>query len=227
VALTAWGLAVTLVAAAFGRPGLALILGLLTAPAILVASRLSWAPFPLVAPLLGALSAAPVYPAAAGARGTALERGVLGALGWCWLLVGAATIDAGSRFGLIDKAPHGWSRSTADAASALVWPLLTPEALLGALVFALAAAAFGVILRARHVAIALLCALLWSAGLEAGLQLVSDRGGLSDRPLLIAAGALVAVIVEFRVRRPQAPAPPAPIPGGRAAIQGGGSGGMP
>ena len=96
---------------------------------------------------------------------------MLGALGWCWLLVGAASIDAGSRFGLVDKAPHGWSRSTADAASALIWPLLTPEALLGALVFALAAAAFGVILRAGHVALALLGALLWSAGLEAGLQL--------------------------------------------------------
>jgi len=227
VALTGWGLAVTLVAAAFGRPGLALILGLLTAPAILVASRLSWALLPLGAPLLGALSAAPVYPAAAGARGTALERGVLGALGWCWLLVGAATIDAGSRFGLLHTAPHGWTRSTSDAASALLWPLLTPEALLGALVFALAAVAFGVILRVGHVALALLGALLWSAGLEAGLQLVADGGGLGDRPLLIAAGALVAVIVEFRVRRPQDPVPPAPIPGGRAAIQGGGPGGIP
>jgi hypothetical protein len=141
--------------------------------------------------------------------------------------VGAASIDAGSRFGLIDKAPHGWTRSTADAATALVWPLLTPEALLGAIVFALAAVALGVILRVGHVAVALLGALLWSAGLEAGLQLVADGGGLSDRPLLIAAGALVAVIVEFRLRRPQAPARPAPIPGGRAAIQGGGSGGMP
>jgi len=37
----------------------------------------------------------------------------------------------------------------------------------------------------------------------------------------------VAVIVEFRVRRPQDPVPAGPIPGGRAAIQGGGPGGMP
>ena len=187
--------------------------GALTAPAILVASRLAWAALPVLAPLLGALSVAPVYPAAAGSRGTALERGVLGALGWCWLLVGAAALGVGSDFGLIDTAPDGWSRSTADAASALLSPLLTPEALLGAAVFALAAVALGVILRAGHVALALLGALLWSAGLEAGLQLVADGGGLTDRPLLIAAAALVAVIVEFRLRPPASrPARPAPIP---------------
>ena len=225
VALTVWGLAVTVVAAVLGRPGLALILGALTAPAILVASRLAWAPLPVVAPILGALSLAPVYPAAAGSRGTALERGVLGALGWCWLLVGAATLDLGSRFGLIHKAPDGWSRTTDDAATALVSPLLSPEALLGALVFALAAVSFGVILRAGHVAVALLGALLWSAGLEAGLQLVADSGGLTDRPLLIAAAALVAVIVEFRRRSPGPVVQPAPIPGPQPAIQGGGSGG--
>jgi hypothetical protein len=109
----------------------------------------------------------------------------------------------------------------------LAWPLLTPDALLGALVFALAAVALGVILRAGHVALALLGVLLWSAGLEAGLQLVADRGGLTDRPLLIVAGALVAVIVEFRLRPSQPPVRPASIPDGWAAIQGGGSGGMP
>jgi eukaryotic-like serine/threonine-protein kinase len=225
VALTAWGLAVTVVAAVLGQPGLALMLGALTAPAILVASRLAWASLPLVAPILGALSLAPVYPAVAGSRGTALERGVLGALGWCWLLVSAATLGLGSRLGLIDKAPDGWSRSTGDAAAALVSPLLAPEALLGALVFALAAVSFGAILRAGHVAVALLGALLWSAGLEAGLQLIADGGGLTDRPLLIAAAALIAVIIEFRRPPPGPAAQPAPIPGPRPAIQGGGSGG--
>jgi hypothetical protein len=226
VALTAWGLAVTVVAAPIGRPGLALVLGALTAPAILVASRLAWATLPLLAPLLGAISVAPVFPAAAGSRGTALERGVLAALGWCWLLVGAATLGLGSRLGLIHKAPQDWSRSTSDAASAILSPLLTPEALLGAIVFALAAVALGAVLRAGHVALALLGVLLWAAGLEGALRLVAD-GGLSGRPLLIAAAALVAVIVEFR-RRPPAPAGRrAPIPRARPAIQGGGPGGMP
>jgi hypothetical protein len=219
-ALTAWGLAVTVLAAALGRPGLALVLGALTAPAILVASRLAWAPLPLVAPLLGALSAAPAYPAAAGSRGTALERGVLGALGWCWLVVGAATLGIGPDLGVIDSPPGGWTHSTAEATSSVLVPLLSAEALLGAAVFALAAVVFGGILRAGHVALALLGALLWSAGLEAGLQLVADDAALTDRPLLIAAAALVAVIVEFRLRPPQTGGRQAPIPGVRAAIQG-------
>ncbi len=226
VALIAWGLAVSLVAAVLGRPGLALVLGVLSAPAILVVSRLAWAPLPVLAPLLGALTAAPAYPAAAGFRGTALERAVLGALGWCWLLVGAATLGLGSRLGLIHTAPQGWSRSTSDAAGALVSPLVTPEALFGAMVFALASVLLGTILRAGHVALALLGALLWSAALEAGLQLVAG-GGLSGRPLLIGAAALVAVIVEFRQRPPQPAGRPAPIPSAQPAIQGGGSGGMP
>jgi hypothetical protein len=73
---------------------------------------------------------------------------------------------------------------------------LAPEALFGAIVFAVAAVALGTVLRAGHVAVALLGVLLWSAGLEAALGLVGD-GGLSGRPLLIAAAALVAVILEF------------------------------
>jgi hypothetical protein len=226
-ALTAWGVAVTMVAAVLGRPGLALVLGALTAPAILVASRLPWASVPAVAPFLGALSAAPVYPAVAGSRGTALERGVIGALGWCWLLVAAATVGMGSGFGLIDSAPSGWSRSTGEAASGLLAPLLAPEALLGAAVFALAAVALGVILRVGHVALALLGALLWAAGLEAGLQLVAEGGGLTDRPLLIVAAAVVAVILEFRQRPAEPVDQPAPAPRTRAAIQGEGWGAVP
>lgn len=219
-ALTAWGLAVTVAAAVLGRPGLALVLGGLSAPAILVASRLAWAPLPVLAPLLGVLSAAPAYPAAAGSRGTAIERGVLGALGWCWLLVGTATLGIGPDLGLVESAPPGWSHSTGEATSALLIPLLTPKALLGAAVFAVAAVLLGVILRAGHVALALLGALLWSAGLEAALQLVAGSAVLTDRPLLIAAAALVAVIVEFRLRPPQTGGHQAPIPGVRAAIPG-------
>lgn len=226
VALIAWGLAVTLLAAPFGRPGLALILAALTAPAIVIASRLAWAPLPALTPLLGALSVAPAYPAVAGSRGTALERGVLAALGWCWLLVGAAALGLGSRLGLIHKAPHGWSRSTSEAASALLSPLLAPEALFGAIVFALAAVTFGAVLRAGHIAVALLGVLLWSSGLEAALRLVGN-GGLSGRSLLIAAAALVAVILEFRRRPPRPAGRQAPIPRARPAIQGGGPGGIP
>ena len=215
-------------AAALGRPGLALMLGALTAPAILVASRLAWAPLPLLAPLLGALSAAPVYPAVAGSRGTALERGVLGALGWCWLLVGAATLGLGSRLGLD---PHGAGRLEPlhgrCRQRALLSPLLAPEALLGRrrLRAGRGRARGDPSGRARRPGAARGPAVV---GRARGRASVGRRGGgLAGRPLLIAAAALVAVIVEFRRRPPRPAGRPAPIPRARPAIQGGGSGGMP
>ncbi len=101
---------------------------------------------------------------------------MLGALGWCWLLVGAATLGVGSDFGLIETAPDGWSRSTADAASALMAPLLTPEALLGAAVFALAAVVLGVILRTGHVAWRCWAPCCGRPGFRRRLQLVANGG---------------------------------------------------
>jgi len=210
-ALTAWGLMAALLAAPLGRPGLALLFGALTLPAILVASRLSWAAIPIAAPLLGALSVGCVYPAVAGGRGSAFERAVLGALGWWWLLVGWATLGIGPRLGILHDAPHEWGRSTGDAASALLAPLLSPEALLGAAVFGLGAAVLGFVLRAGHVALALLGALLWAAGMEATLRIVAN-GALGGRPALIAAAAIVAVAVEFHLRPPRPAAAHPPVP---------------
>jgi hypothetical protein len=91
-------------------------------------------------------------------------------------------------------------------------PLLDPQALLAAALFGLAAALFGFVLRVRHPAVALLGAVLWAAGLEAGLRVVVD-GGLAGRPALLAAAAAAAVIVEFRLRAPGPLGRRAPIPG--------------
>jgi hypothetical protein len=218
-AICVWGLTVAAIAVAFGRPGLALVVGALTMPAIVVASRLPWAAAPLAAPLLGAVSAAPMYPAIAALRGRALERAAIGALGWCWLLVGAAAAHLGSRLGLVQPPGRDWSLHTGGAASALLGPLLTPQALLGAAVFALGAVALGAILRARHLALALLGAMLWAAGLEGALRVVA-AAKLQGRPALIAAAAVAAVILEFRRRQPHARGRRAPLPRPGAAIRG-------
>jgi eukaryotic-like serine/threonine-protein kinase len=217
-ALTAWGATIALLSALAGRPGLALVCGALTAPAILFASRLSWAAVPALAPALAAVGAPPLFAAVAGSRGGALERAVMGALGWCWLLVAAAALGLGSRLGLVPPPPDGWTRSTGDAARALLDPLLSPEALLGAAVFALAAIALGLVLRAGHVALSLLGALVWAAGLEAALRIVAD-GRLAGRPALIAMGALAAVLARFRQRLPRIPARRAPMPGPPVGIR--------
>ena len=217
-ALTAWGTAVALLSALGGRPGLALVCGALTAPAIFVSSRLPWAAVPALAPALAPMGLAPLFAAVAGSRGGALERAVVGVLGWCSMLIAAATLGVGSSLGLLRPPPDGWTRSTGDAARALLEPLLGHEALLGAAVFALAAVALGTVLRAGHVALALLGALVWAAGVEAGMRIVAD-GRLAGRPALIATAALAAVLVRFRRRLPRLSARRAPMPGAPVGIR--------
>jgi hypothetical protein len=132
-------------------------------------------------------------------------------------VAGAAVAGAGPRLGLLGPAADGWSRSTVTATSAVLAPLVDPQALLGAALFGIAAAAMAVVLRPRHLAMALLGALLWAAGLEAGLRQVAD-GGLAGRPALILAAAVAVVIVEFRRRVPRPLPRMAPIPGVRVPI---------
>ena len=225
-ALTAWGSAIALLSVLDGRPGLALVCGALTAPAILVCSRLPWAAAPALAAALAAVGMAPLFAAVAGSRGGALERAVIAALGWCWLLIAAATLRIGSPLGLLRPPPDGWTRSTDDAARALFQPLLSHEALLGAAVFALAAVVLGMVLRAGHVALALLGALVWSAGLDAALRVVAD-GRLAGRPALIAVAALAAVLVRFRRSLPRLSERRAPMSGAPIGIQDHPPGAMP
>jgi hypothetical protein len=135
------------------------------------------------------------------------------------MLAAAGAFDVGSRLGLVDAAPTGWSRATGAAASDVLAPLLDPQALFGAAVFAAAAGLLGIVLRARHIALALLGALLWAGGLEAALRAVAD-GRLAGRPVLAAAGAVAAVIIEFRRRTPRSEPRWAPIPGIRVPIPG-------
>ncbi|MBA2241252.1 MAG: hypothetical protein H0W09_08460, partial [Solirubrobacterales bacterium] len=104
------------------------------------------------------------------------------------------------------------SGSARAAIDGILSAALAPEALLGALAMALAGVAMGWILSTRHLSLALLGALVWTAGLEGLLATVGD-GGLAGRPLILASAALLAVFVAFARRdgamRPAAPALPA------------------
>ena len=136
---------------------------------------------------LGALSLTAALPAAAAAIGrSGVSRAVLGAVLWCYLLVACSGLNLEPPAGLEGLPPSG---------------LAEPTALLGMVSFALAAAALGALLAARHVAMALLGTLVWAAGLAAVLGAVGD-GGLGAAPLAIAASGLVAVLAEFRPWRP-------------------------
>jgi eukaryotic-like serine/threonine-protein kinase len=79
------------------------------------------------------------------------------------------------------------------------------DAAIAPIMLALSALSFAPILRLGHVALALLGALLWAAGLE-GLLRVAGSGGIAGPPQLVAAFAAVAVLVEFRGRGHDVPA---------------------
>ena len=93
--------------------------------------------------------------------------------------------------------PHlGLPHSAADGPAA---SLAEPASILGAVVFGVAALSFGWILRARHVSVALLGALLWAAALTGALELVAN-GELAASPALVGASALGAVVVVYAGR---------------------------
>jgi eukaryotic-like serine/threonine-protein kinase len=202
------GWAVTLAALGWlaGFGGLALVLAALTAPGLLLIDRLRWTLLLPIAPVLGATSAGPAFAAIGSRAPRPVERACMGALGWCWMLVGAA-LGLGPRLGLISRPPSGWAHSTAKAADALLAPLVHPEALLGMGVFALAALALGVILGARHVAIAALGALLWAAAVNAATGAIGN-GGLSGQPVIVVVAALGAVVVSAWPFGARSPLPP-------------------
>ena len=112
-------------------------------------------------------------------------------------------------------APHGWTRSTTAAAEALLAPLLGPRRSLGAAIFGAAAAVLGPCCEPRHVAVALVGALLWAAGLDAALAW-SRMARLATPRSCVAAALVVVTGVRRRERsrrRPQRAYPGAAVRG--------------
>jgi serine/threonine protein kinase len=137
-------------------------------------------------PVLGAVSAGGAIPAFAGGLGrTPLARFAFGVLGWCVMLMTALALDIPPHLGIHQQAGETVAATLTHSSS-----------LLGAAIFGIAAILFGVVLSARHIAVALLGALLWAAGLSAALQLVGN-GSLGDRPAVLALAALAAVALSF------------------------------
>jgi eukaryotic-like serine/threonine-protein kinase len=151
-------------------PGLALVVGLLCAPAVIFAAAIERALIPLLAPALGAATLGIAYPAVAGRRGEGAERFALGALGWFWLAASGVAVGLGHHIAPV--AESGWTRSAAAAYHQVLVPLADPHSLAAAAAFAFAAWAMGPILRARHIALALVGAVLWAAGLTAAVRAV-------------------------------------------------------
>ena len=139
-----------------------------------------------LSPLLAALGIGSASAALGAAGGATLTRAALGALAWAWMVAGSAVLGLGPGLDLVGAAPP----------DDLALALLRPESLAGAGVFALAAVVLGWILRARHLAFALLGAMVWAAGVDAALSVVGD-GVLGADPVGVVVAALTAVAIEF------------------------------
>jgi hypothetical protein len=190
---------VTLIAGPLGAGGLALLLSVLIVPLLAIGAPPT-AGLAAMAPLLAAAGLGAAAPALGSATPSPLARAITGAAAWMWLVAGSIALGAGPELGFAAQAPSGWAGDTTLAADTILREMVSPASLAAAGLFAAASASLGWILSARHASIALLGAMLWAAGVEAGLGVVAG-GALGGNAVIVVAAAAVAVALEFAAIR--------------------------
>ena len=177
---------------------LTLVLAVLPVPLLLWRSPQAWS-VPALAPALGVVGLAGVYPALAGRAAGAAERAALGALGAWWLLLAEPLADRTLVFGPARGALAGLPAQealslAADSVAATVaggLPVLLA-------VWAAAALVLPWLVRGRSLALDVVMATAWSAALAsatAGLVPWLGKAVEAQAPRGLVAGAIVAGIV--------------------------------
>jgi hypothetical protein len=198
-ALAALAGAVAWLATVSGRPGAALVVGVLLAPVPLLLDRPAHWAAPALAPLLGAVGLAPLFPALAALAATPARRFALAWLGWSWLAVAEAVLGTSLLFGSLEPPPAGWSLSVEGAVSGVLLPLLAPQPLLAGLVWGGAAVVLGQVLRGRVIALELLGVLVWAAALVATHRLLA-HGDAAPAAAPLALGVVAVAVVALYMR---------------------------
>jgi hypothetical protein len=169
------GTAVALLATQ-GRPGAALVLALgAVLPVVALPGAASAWPLAAGGPFLGVIGLAGAWPAlAARARGT-WQRAVLGALGWTWVLLGAALTGRALYAPRPATSPQIWRSLAATWHQALA-PIMPAGVLAGALVWALGASTLPALTRhpGRGQPI-VIC--VWAAAVAAGTGIALRLAG--------------------------------------------------
>jgi eukaryotic-like serine/threonine-protein kinase len=175
--LAAAGVCLWLASPEADRPGAALLVAAAAAPlpVLLPRAGLLWS-VPVLAPLLGTIALAPAFVGVAALAPSAWRRAGLGAAGFLWLALGEVMSGQSLLFGVPDGAlaRDSWEDSLAGAGSGALEPLLTTQALAPAAVWALFAAVLPLALRGRWLALDLIGAALWAAGLVAAHVALGD-----------------------------------------------------
>jgi eukaryotic-like serine/threonine-protein kinase len=210
--LAAAGVCAWLASPEADRQGTALVVAAAVTPVpfFLPRSGLLWS-LPILAPLLGMIALAPAFVGVAALAPTAWRRAGLAAAGLLWVVVGEVLSGEALLFGVPDGTlPRAdWAGSFGGAASHALEPLLTTTALAPMVVWATFAAVLPLAVRGRWIAMDLVGAGLWTAGLIAaqialGDLLAADVALEQGRGAV--AGAIVAALVVVSVSRIAPPA---------------------
>jgi hypothetical protein len=183
-----------------GDLGVALLV-LAAAMPLLIARRGSpWVLGAALAPALGTVGLAGVFPALAGQAATWRMRVAVGALGYWWLCLAQPLFSSRLWLGTAAGTPSRavWEGSLTATAEHVLSPLLSSGVLLGAALWAAAALLLPWLVRGRSAALDVVAATVWAAALltaepllDHGLPL--DAAGSTPRgvlPAAILAGAL-------------------------------------
>jgi eukaryotic-like serine/threonine-protein kinase len=210
--LAAAGLCAWLVSPDADRQGTALVLVAAAAPIPFLMPRagILWS-VPVLAPLLGTIALAPIFVGVAAFAQTTWRRAGLAAAGFLWLAVGELLSGDALLFGLPSGAtPRGaWEGSVSAAASDALGPLVSGPALAPALVWAGFAVLLPLVVRGRWLALDLLGAALWTAGLIAAHIALGDLLAATtalDEARGLAAGSVGAAVVALAVSQMAPPA---------------------
>lgn len=192
-ALVAWQ-------SASGHPGLALLALAAMAPLLVLRRTPVQALGAALAPALGAIGLAGVFPAVAGQAGVWRTRALLGALGYWWLCLAEPLLGRRLWLGPPDIARSypgaraAWEGSLDGALNHVLVPLLSAGVLLGATLWVLAALVLPWLVRGRHAALDLVAATMWTVALLAAEPLF-DHGLPLASGQAVPRGALLAAIL--------------------------------
>jgi hypothetical protein len=180
------------------HPGVAVVLlAALAAPPLLLWRRAPAWSLPALAPVLGLVGLAGAWPGIAVLARGVWRRAALGALGYWWLTLGQVLLG---RDLYVPRPPRvtgvsDWGSSITAVGDHALGPVLASPVLAGALAWALAAAALPLLVRGRYLALDIVLATTWAAGL-AGVG-AALAGALPGSPSAhgLAAGAVVAGVL--------------------------------
>jgi eukaryotic-like serine/threonine-protein kinase len=194
------------------RQGTALVLAAAAAPIpfLLPRAGLLWS-VPVLAPFLGTVALGPVFVGIAALAPTPWRRAGLAAAGFLWLAVGEVLTGESLLFGVPDGAlPRGdWEGSISAAASDALAPLVSGPALAPAALWGAFAVLLPLVVRGRWLAVDLLGAALWTAGLVAAHVALGDVVAATtalDEARGLVAGSVGAALVAVSVSQIASPA---------------------